>query len=128
MGQFSYPHDKKGRDPRYRGQIVDDRLRNAHTKEGENNFNYSIKRTVHGQEMTFKLTNEELCAAIKTFNKKLFYEQIVKACQADEIISSYITEDANDNWESGEFASQYDCIVAALNKALDYGEIDKYEI
>lgn len=89
---------------------------------------YSIKRTVNGQEMTFELTDDELFAASTIFNKKFFYDEISNACDATEEIYLNITNDANDNWESGDFETQYDCIVKALDDAVENGDIEEYTI
>lgn len=89
---------------------------------------YSIKRVVNGQEMEFVLTDKELSESAAIFNKQFFYEKIADACDADEETLMDIVNDANDNWESGDFASQYDCIVKALDDALENGDIEEYVI
>ena len=53
---------------------------------------------------------------------------IADACEADEETLLDIVNDANDNWESGDFESQYDCIVKALDDALENGDIKEYDI
>lgn len=89
---------------------------------------YSIKRGVNGQEMEFVLADEELSKAAAIFDKQFFYEKIADACEADEETLLDIVNDAIDNWRSGDFESQYDCIVKALDDALENGDIEEYDI
>lgn len=53
---------------------------------------------------------------------------IADACEADEETLLDIVNDAINNWRSGDFESQYDCIVKALDDALENGDIKEYDM